>query len=276
MSYGSESVLEPFFESLRKATNCVPVILLADNKVTPGSRVEAIALEYGAQYLPMSSNRGYGGAINAAAKILPAEVEWILITNPDVTFEAGAVDTLMARGDSDPRIGALGPRILTATGDVYPSARAIPSLRNGIGHALLAGVWAANPWSAAYRNASNPTRRVGWLSGACLLVRRTVFDKVGGFDAEFFMYFEDVDLGYRLSRLGFANVYEPAAVVTHTGAHSTATDAADMLTAHHESAKRFLSKKYSGALLWPVRTALSAGLNLRSWMLDRKNRANRQ
>lgn len=274
VSYGSEQVLEPFFTTLRAATNDDFIMVLADNKPAPQSSVPEIARRHNARYLPIGFNAGYGGAINAAALTLPAPIEWILISNPDVTFDERAVDLLISRADSDASIGAVGPAILTSEGIVYPSARQIPSLRTGIGHALLANVWKRNPWSAAYRNDSAETLNVhdvGWLSGACLLVSRSAFDQIGGFDAEFFMYFEDVDLGYRLGKLGLRNVYEPAARVTHTGAHSTSTESAAMLTAHHQSAKRFLSKKYSGALLWPVRSVLSVGLDFRAWLLDRTN-----
>jgi N-acetylglucosaminyl-diphospho-decaprenol L-rhamnosyltransferase len=107
------------------------------------------------------------------------------------------------------------------------------------------------------------------LSGACVLVRKSAFDEIGGFDTGFFMYFEDVDLGYRLGKSGHRNVYEPAAVVTHTGAHSTNSDSGRMITAHHESARRFLNKKYSGPLLWPVRVVLRIGLQLRSALVRR-------
>ena len=272
VSYGSEGVLEPFFETLRTSASMDLMLVLADNKASAGTRVREISVTFGALYLPMAKNAGYGGAINSAVKGLPASVDWILVSNPDVTFREGAVDLLVARGDSDPLIGAVGPMILTAEGAVYPSARAIPSLRYGIGHALLGDLWRGNPWSAAYRNENAPHRpHVGWLSGACLLVRRTAFEEIGGFDEDFFMYFEDVDLGHRLGKQGYLNVYEPAAVVTHSGAHSTSTEFASMLTAHHDSAKRFLAKRYSGALLWPVRTALSAGLSARAWLLNRKN-----
>jgi N-acetylglucosaminyl-diphospho-decaprenol L-rhamnosyltransferase len=167
----------------------------------------------------------------------------------------------------------VGPATLTAEGELYPSARAVPSLRNGVGHALFANLWISNPWSRAYRNDADakPVRRdAGWLSGACVLVRRSAFEELGGFDPEFFMYFEDVDLGYRLGKLGYRNVYEPAAVVTHTGAHSTASDSLAMIKAHHDSARRFLDKKYSGWKLWPVRTALAVGLKLRSSLIGRR------
>jgi N-acetylglucosaminyl-diphospho-decaprenol L-rhamnosyltransferase len=275
VSYGSEGVLTAFFESLRSATGQDLITVLADNKVTVDSPVEGIAQVFGARYLPMPSNAGYGGAVNAAALTLPASVEWILISNPDVTFSKHSLDVLVSKGDTDPLIGAIGPAILTDLGEVYPSARSIPSLRNGIGHALLADVWKTNPWSANYRNdarLSSSRPNVGWLSGACLLVRRSAFATIGGFDEEFFMYFEDVDLGYRLSRLGLVNVYQPDAVVTHSGAHATVTEASNMLAAHHASAKRFLAKRYPGVALWPVRTVLSLGLDVRAVIVNRMSK----
>ena len=271
VSYGSERVLGPFFESLGAATDQKIITVLADNKVLADSPVEDMAHAFGARYLAMPSNAGYGGAINAASLTLPTSVDWILICNPDITFSKKALDVLVRTGDADPGIGAVGPTILTDLGEVYPSARSIPSLRNGIGHALLADIWKANPWSAAYRNeasTSSPRSDVGWLSGACLLVRRSAFTTIGGFDEKFFMYFEDVDLGYRLSKLGLSNVYEPDAVVTHSGAHSTVTEATTMLAAHHTSAKRFLSKRYPGVAMWPVRTVLSVGLDVRALIVD--------
>ena len=277
VSYGSEGVLESFFETLVTSAAEDLLIVLADNNAAAGTQVREISAAHGAVYLPMNGNAGYGGAINAAVAGLPATVEWILVSNPDVIFRKDAVDLLVARGDSDPMIAAVGPTILTAEGAVYPSARAIPSLRYGIGHALLGDLWRGNPWSAAYRNENAPHRRdVGWLSGACLLVRRRTFEEIGGFDEDFFMYFEDVDLGHRFGKQGYLNVYEPAAVVTHSGAHSTSTEFAAMVTAHHNSAKRFLAKRYSGVLLWPVRTVLSAGLDARAWFLNRKNSKERR
>lgn len=272
VGYDSERVLEPFFRTLRDSTVSPLLILLADNKPREDSPTKELARQFAVDYLPMKSNRGYGGAVNAAAQILPPSVDWILICNPDLTFGVRSLDVLVNRGDSEPDAGAIGPAIHTAEGAVYPSARAIPSLRTGVGHALFANVWKKNPWTAAYRNESVEQGKVGWLSGACLLVRRTAFDQIGGFDEGFFMYFEDVDLGYRLGKAGFRNLYEPNAVVTHTGAHSTAAEASLMLTAHHESAKRFLTKKYPGWLLWPVRLALNIGLDTRVKLLERKKR----
>jgi N-acetylglucosaminyl-diphospho-decaprenol L-rhamnosyltransferase len=260
-------VLAPFLESVDDATAESPVVVVADNRSGTADSVETEALAHGAEYVPMGRNAGYGAAANAGVKTLPPTVEWVLISNPDVVLHDLALDLLVATAESDPAIGAVGPAVFTAAGDLYPSARSVPSLRTGVGHALFANLWISNPWTAAYRNDQDTDRRrrdAGWLSGACLLVRRTVFDQLGGFDEGYFMYFEDVDLGYRIGRAGFRNVYEPGAEVTHSGAHSTSEHSGAMMRAHHASAQRFLASKYSGALLWPVRTALTIGLWFRS------------
>lgn len=279
VSFGSAEVLGPFLASVAGASAARPLVVVADNRPDWERRgeIERLCEQHGADYLPMSGNLGYGGAMNAAVTGLPAEVEFVLLSNPDVELSPGALDILVAAARRDERIASVGPRILEPDGSTYPSARAVPSVVNGVGHALFAGIWPANPWSRAYRvqdDAAAPTRRdAGWLSGACLLVRRSAFEAIGGFDEGYFMYFEDVDLGYRLGLAGGRNVYEPTAAVVHTGAHSTSGDeSARMLDAHHRSARRFLSVRYPGPLLWPLRTLLGLGLRLRSLLLRRRAR----
>ncbi|MGA1835563.1 glycosyltransferase family 2 protein [Herbiconiux sp. 11R-BC] len=277
VSYDSAAVLEPFLASIPAAASGTAVaVYVADNKPDSPARpaIERMTAEAGAHYVPMTGNLGYGHAVNAVVDTLPAGIPFVLVSNPDVVLHPGAVDALVATMDELPDAGAVGPKIVETDGSVYPSARPVPSLRNGIGHAIFGTFWPGNPWTRAYRPplGEHPVRRdAGWLSGSCFLIRREVFDALDGFDTGYFMYFEDVDLGYRLGRLGRRNVYEPNAVVLHTGAHSTTGDsAARMLEAHHDSAKRFLARKYSGPLRWPVRTALSLGLTVRSALVRRK------
>lgn len=264
VAYRSDAELEAFLPSVAAGSSAPMAVVVADNLPAEG-RAEAIAVQHGARYLPMEANLGYGGAVNAAVAELPPEIEWVLVSNPDVRISAGAIDELRRMADADPRIGSAGPRVLNEDGSVYPSARAIPSVGSGIGHALFSRVWAGNPWTARYHNGEDYSRvrDAGWLSGSCVLVRRAAFDEIGGFDDGYFMYFEDVDLGYRLGRVGYRNVFDPAASVTHLGGRSTATESAAMLRAHHRSAERFLAKRYDGPLRWPLRMALLIGLRLR-------------
>jgi N-acetylglucosaminyl-diphospho-decaprenol L-rhamnosyltransferase len=276
VTYNSSSQLAEFLDSVQHSEEADLVVVVADNCSNDIESTTQISARFGAELLLLSDNRGYGGAINAAVAQLPEKFKYILISNPDVTLGKLTISTMLEEIEKDAHIAAVGPRVLNSDGTVYPSARQLPSLRNGIGHALFARIWPRNPWSRSYRaeSADSETlRRVGWLSGSCLLVRRSAFDQLGGFDEGFFMYFEDVDLGYRLGKAGWANVFAPRASVVHTGAHSTSSESDKMIRAHHNSAYRYLEKKYSAPYLAPVRWALKVGLADRARLAARNGRS---
>jgi N-acetylglucosaminyl-diphospho-decaprenol L-rhamnosyltransferase len=271
VAYRSDTVLTGFLASVPAATSAPVAIVVADNLPAEGEAAR-IAQSARADYVPIPANPGYGGAVNAAVSRLPDSVEWVLIANPDLTLDPGALDRLVAAGREDDRVGSVGPLIRNPDGTTYPSARSVPSLRTGIGHALFTNLWGGNPWSRRYRDDLAPTgerRDAGWLSGSCVLVRRRAFEEIGGFDEGYFMYFEDVDLGYRFGKRGYRNVYEPTASAVHIGGQSTSGESARMVRAHHASARRFIKRKYAGWWLWPVRVVISSGLAVRSALIVR-------
>lgn len=266
VTYNSGETLGTFLSSLAGAGTLAPEVIVVDNASENLDVERLVAIKYGAKLIELSENKGYGAGIAAGVSAGTSPAEFILITNPDVTFAPGALDDLLRAAEELPDAGALGPKILDAHGRVYPSARNLPSLRTGIGHALLSRVWPGNPWTRSYRadrEYGSGRRDAGWLSGACLLVRRSAYEAIGGFDPSYFMYFEDVDLGDRLARAGWRNVYVPESVVTHTGAHSTARSAKRMDRVHHDSAYLYLSRQYSAWYFAPVRFAMRIALKLR-------------
>lgn len=271
VSYRSGRELQAMLRSVPGAASEPPLVVVADN-LPDSDETRDVTEGAGGTYLPMTSNLGYGGAVNAVVRTLPEHIEWVMITNPDVVFHADAIDRMLQAGSASSDIGAVGPVVRNDDGTVYPSARQVPGIRVGTGHALFSNVWPTNPWTRRYHagTAVDAGRDAGWLSGSCLLVRRRAFEEIGGFDEGFFMYFEDVDLGYRMSRAGWRNRFTPHAEITHTGGHSTAGDSAAMIRAHHQSAERFIRKKYHGALRWPVRAVLLTGLRLRSVLAERR------
>jgi N-acetylglucosaminyl-diphospho-decaprenol L-rhamnosyltransferase len=269
VTYSPGETLASFLDSLDKAAAAGPIpVILADNGSTDGS-VEPAAERAGVTLVPTGGNLGYGGAANVGVK--HTDTEFVVVANPDVVWSVGSLDLLLAAARRWPQAGSLGPLIQTPQGDIYPSARALPSLGRGIGHALCGWWWPSNPWTAAYRRErGTPVEgAVGWLSGSCLLLRRAAFDAVGGFDPSYFMYFEDVDLGDRLGAAGWQNVYVPEAEVLHIGGHSTERHRDRMTVEHHRSAYRYLARRYAGARWLPVRLALRAGLGARSLLARR-------
>ena len=272
VTYRSADDLEGFLDSVTASTDRPRVTVVADNPSEDTLRTVEIAQSRGAPVVALNANIGYGGAVNAAVATLPPEVEYVLVSNPDVRLRPDSIRQLVAALHRDAEAAAVGPKVLNEDGTVYPSARSIPSLRTGIGHVLFSRAWPGNPWTRSYRQERESMelpRPVGWLSGSCLLVRRSSFDAVGGFDEGYFMYFEDVDLGYRFGKAGWRNLYEPSSVVTHIGGRSTATARSPMLRTHHRSADRFLAQKYRGWYLAPLRWTLHVALELRARWLTR-------
>lgn len=267
VTYNSSAILGVFLESIRREHEDL-LIVVADNDSADADDSRSIAEASGARFVPTGGNRGYGAAVNAAVATLSPAVRYILISNPDVVVDRETITLLAAHLDTHVRTGAVAPKVVNLDGSIYPSARNVPSLRDGIGHALFVRIWPQNPWSRRYRlDGVLEERTVGWLSGSFLLVRREVFDAIEGFDEGYFMYFEDVDLGYRITKAGWDNVFLPAASVMHTGGHSTAGESARMLHAHHDSAYRFLSKKYSAPYLAPLRGVIRLGLVVRARLI---------
>lgn len=263
IAYHPGDELADFARSLADATTADVELVIVDNGTDP-EVADRVAAEAGGRVVRTGANLGYGAGANAGAA--GATAPWLVVANPDVVWRPGSLDALLAAGERHPSAGALGPALLNEDGTVYPSARELPSLTQGVGHALLGKVWPGNPWTRAYqrRQETAGTERVaGWLSGACLLLRREAFEAVGGFDEDYFMFFEDVDLGERLGRAGRPSVYVPSAQVVHVGGVSWKARPAAMISAHHRSAERYLHRRYARWYHWPVRTAVSLGLRAR-------------
>ncbi len=272
VTYFPGESLTGFLASLDAATTRPLDIVLADNGSAGDEAVEAAARRRDVRVISTGGNIGYGAAANVGVQATTSEL--VVVSNPDIIWGAGALDDLLDAARRWPDGAAFGPLIRTPEGATYPSARALPSLGRGIGHALCGWWWPSNPWTASYRHERGALveRRAGWLSGSCLLLRRAAFDEVGGFDPSYFMYFEDLDLGERLQRAGWQNIYVPSAAVRHEGGHATSRDARRMAAEHHRSALRYLSRRYAGWRWLPLRLALRAGLGLRSAIAVRVRR----
>jgi len=267
VTYSPGVHLRNFLESLAATTTSQVEVILVDNGSTDGApeHAEREAERAGAPIalLRTSANIGFGQAANVGLRA--ARTDWVVVANPDVVWRPGALDELLAATGRWSHAAAVGPAIVTPEGVLYPSARAIPTLRNGIGHAVFGWIWPTNPWTRAYRHdASDPEEReTGWLSGACMLLRRDAVLGIGGFDRRYFMYFEDVDMCDRLGKAGWQVVYVPTAVVEHVGGHAAERAPIAMMREHHKSAYRFLVDRYAGPKWLPVRVVLRAGLAAR-------------
>jgi N-acetylglucosaminyl-diphospho-decaprenol L-rhamnosyltransferase len=250
-------------------------IVVVDNASTDDSRRLLAGLRPGVTWVDAGGNLGYGRAANRGATGSSAHV---LVCNPDLVVAPEAVRILAARLHSDDDLGIVGPRLHNRDGTIYPSARTFPDLVDAMGHGLLGLVAPHNPFTRRYRLLDwdhHDARRVDWVSGACLLVRRRAWEDVGGFDPSYFMYLEDVDLCWRAHRSGWDVLYEPAAEVTHAQGVSTRLHPYRMLAVHHWSMWRFARRSTVGArrALLPV---VAVGLVARLGVAALRHRAGGQ
>jgi N-acetylglucosaminyl-diphospho-decaprenol L-rhamnosyltransferase len=266
VTYNSSRVLEEFLASCgdHGATH---EIIVVDNGSADIAETRRLCALYSVNLIESPTNLGYGSAVNLGVSQLSPRIKYVIMVNPDVTFTTGAIETLFSALQHNPQWGLVGPQTLNAEGAQYPSARPFPNLLIGVGHALSGRVWPSNFFSRKYltdlSHLTKPTP-VGWLSGACIGVRRSTFNQVKGFDEGFFMYFEDVDLGKRVIEAGFENHFIPNATIVHTGAHSTSQDSTHMVHVHHQSALRYVDKEYSSANERLLNIVLKIGINARA------------
>jgi N-acetylglucosaminyl-diphospho-decaprenol L-rhamnosyltransferase len=247
VSYNSGRYLGPCLDSLE--AEGVDRIVVIDNGSTDDSRRQLVGRS--AAWIDSGSNLGYGRAANMGARNADAAgAEYLMICNPDLVIEPGAVAGLVAALEADSAVAIVGPRITNTDGTLYPSARTFPDMADAIGHGLLGLVAPNNRFTRRYRllDWDHAARaEVDWVSGACFLVRRKAFDQVGGFDPAFFMYMEEVDLCWRVRRAGWKVLYEPAAAVMHVQGVSTDQHPYRMLAAHHRSMWIFARRTTTGS-----------------------------
>ncbi|HEX6419756.1 MAG TPA: glycosyltransferase family 2 protein [Acidimicrobiales bacterium] len=193
-------------------------VVVVDNGSTDDT-VARLRSHPGAEVLVQQANRGYASAINAGLE-RTCDAPAVLVLNPDLTLGAGSVPALLAAA-REPGAGIVVPQIRAPDGDIYPSLRREPSLGRALGAAVIGGRLAGRyprlsetiMDDASYRARCD----VDWATGAAMLVTRECLDATGTWDESYFLYSEETDFADRARRAGFRVVYEPAAVVCHTG-----------------------------------------------------------
>jgi GT2 family glycosyltransferase len=176
--------------------------------------------------------------------------------NPDcVVADEAAIEQLVACASGRRDLAVIGPRILNPDGTVQGSARRFPGWSTFIAgrSSWLTRRFPNNPLSRRnlpWRSETSETREVDWVSGACMLVRRSAFEQVGGMDEQFFLYWEDADLCKRLAGHGWRTVYFPGATVEHAGGASSIHVYRESLAAFHTSAYTLFTKHAGRSARW--------------------------
>ncbi len=242
-------------------------IFVVDNASTDNTAA-AVREEFPyVHFIQNEKNLGFGAANNQALKL--AKGEFILLLNSDAFPKPGAIPTLIKELQQQPKAGLIGPRLLNPDGSMQLSCYKFPSP----GRAWAENLWlaAAFPKSAMgdYRRWPHDVPRVvDWVIGACILLRREVYERVGGFDERFFMYAEESDWQLRIKLAGWQIAFTPHAQVTHlagasaTGNSKPASEA--RINPVFFNSLDYYERKHHGLIgLFSLRVAMILGCSLR-------------
>lgn len=221
-------------------------LLVIDNGSTDGSiamvrrRFPDVRLQVNAE------NHGYGAAGNQALRLTASD--YLLLLNSDTVLEAGSLAALRDYMDSHPQAAVAGPRLVNPNGSLQPSCYPFPTpFQLALGSSGLGALTSRLP---GVRNLSlrwwphDRDRAVPWVLGAALVLRRGPVMALGGFDESFFMYYEEVDLCYRLALADHETHFTPATTIMHVGGASTSKAGSDMTVQWFRSLRHFYRKHY--------------------------------
>ena len=215
VNYNGREHLENCLRSLAAHPPVTPhEIVVVDNASTDGSQ-EAMRARPGVQLVALEENVGFSRGNNAGIRASRGAL--VLLLNNDTLVPEGALDTLIARLDAHSDAAIAGPRIVDGNGEAElsfgPMISPLGELRQKMIMALhTRGVGIVSRW---VERATRKEHFVDWVTGACLLVRRDVAERIGLLDERFFLYTEDVDFCASARAEGWKVLFTPAAQIVH-------------------------------------------------------------
>ncbi len=171
---------------------------------------------------PRNGGFAYGNNLGLSELERDGRIDFFHLLNPDTVLQPGAIDALIDFLDSHPRAGIAGGVFENGDGSEWAIAFRFPTLLSEFEQGVRLGLVSRLLSSACVpMNMGSSDAEVDWVSGASMMVRREVFDRIGGLDETFFLYFEETEFCHRAKRAGFEVWYVPASRVVHIAGQST-------------------------------------------------------
>jgi GT2 family glycosyltransferase len=215
--WNNKAYLDPCLKSLYEGgVTCKFDVIVVDNGSTDGS--QAMLREKYPEVMIIENGRNVGLSKASNQGIEATRGKYVLLLNNDTIVNGKALNAMVEFLDSHPEAGAVGGKLLNEDGSFqggYAKFSTLPEellIASGLGDRI----WPGYPSHFD----SDRIIPVGWLSSACLLLRRSALDKVGLLDESYFIYGDEADLQYRLNRAGFKVYYIPTATTIHFGGRS--------------------------------------------------------
>ena len=240
VSFNDWDHLEKCLDSLRAFQSRIDTeIVVLDNNSSDGSPDFVRRRFPEVKLVCNSENKGFARASNLG--IRASTGEFVLFLNTDTVADAEAVIRLLENIRQKASIGAVGPALMKDRRTYQISfGRKVDFFSQLVQKAFF------NLYYSRKLKRDKEIREVGWLSGACLMARRKALEEVGGFDENYFLYFEDIDLCYRIREKGWTLQYCPEAHILHIGGTSASLKKKSIRYQYRKSQLYFYRKHTSG------------------------------
>jgi GT2 family glycosyltransferase len=246
VNWNSKDYLRQCLASLQRETPDLTAEIVVIDSASYDGAGEMLQKEFPAvRFIQSDKNLGFARANNAA--FAASQGKYVLFLNPDTEVVGRALPDLLAALKTLPQAGAVGGKLLNTDGSVQTSCiQSVPTILNQLlDSEFLRARWPKSGlWGMAALFSNDPKPQpVEAISGACVMLKREVFEQVGRFSEDYFMYAEDIDLSAKVARAGWRNYYVPNAVVVHHGGGSSAGAVSQFSTVMmREAIWRFLRK----------------------------------
>jgi len=251
VNYNVKHFLKQCLISVQKAIEKIEAEVFVVDNNSADSSTEMVKREFPwVKLIENKKNLGFSKANNQAIK--QAKGEYILLLNPDTFVEENSFELIIDYMDKHPNVGGLGVKMIDGKGNFLPeSKRGLPSPL--VAFYKMFGLAAIFPKSKHFNRYYlghldiNEINEVEILSGAFMLLRKKVLDKIGLLDETFFMYGEDIDLSYRIIKAGYKNIYFPKTKIVHYKGESTKKGSINYVKTFYKAMKIFVDKHFSSS-----------------------------
>ncbi|MCS7110122.1 MAG: glycosyltransferase family 2 protein [Candidatus Caldarchaeum sp.] len=236
-----KSILETDYPSLE--------IILVDNNSHDGSERQLAEKFNQIKLVKLGENRGYAGGNNAGAKASSKDVKYLAFLNNDVVVEKNWLREIIKAMEMDKAVGAAQPKIMqlknpklidSIGGTIDRTGRAYD-----LGHGLPDFTEARYPYQTFYAR------------GAAIVVRKELFERLGGFDEDYFIYYEETDFCWRLRLLGYKVITVPSSVIYHLGGGTTGPPNSAIIFLRRKNQLTTLLKNYSASNMFTYGSQLA-------------------
>ncbi len=268
VSYNVKEYVAHAIDSLLKSNLDELEIIVVDNH-SFDSTVEHIQTSYpDVKIIANQDNVGFGRAVNQAAA--HAKGDYYLILNPDTVVQENTVSTLTQYIQDHEEVGMIGPKILNSDGTLQPACkRSFPTLRVAIPKLLgLDKLFPKSKWAGKYNLTyldPDQINSVDAISGSCMFLSKDLFHELGGFDEQFFMFGEDLDLCFRIWQTGKEVHYVPTTQIIHYQGESVKTAPYDSINAFYNAMILFAEKHFSTGQGFMTKLAIRSGIVIRKF-----------